>query len=358
MTTTSERARLLAEHGKKRGTAEFLGEFSAQDLLKWIELELGHQDVLDDFVPFGTGGKFSMAVPNGPILHILSGNTPHAGLQSLLRGLLVGAANLVKLPSGGLPEVSAWLAGLPGELANSINLVDDLSDEVFYKARTVIGIGSDTTMLEIQRRISPQQRFIPHGHKLSIGLVTVASESAAKLVVQDACAFNQRGCLSLQTVYVMDGAREFLPILAEAMRAYEADNPRGKIGISESGAISNLREVVRYEAACDPQNIAIQHSMGDTSWTVIYRNSPTLAPSVTNRVILVQPWPENFTDLGSEREFISTLATEKSLLAGGKFFDVPRICLLGNAQNPGLTWHHDGFAPLASLVRWRDIDHA
>ena len=356
MTTTAERARLLADYCEKLASGMFLGKFSAQDLLDWVELELGNVGVLDDFVPYGGGGKLSKAITNGPILHILSGNTPHAGLQSLLRGLLAGAVNLVKLPSGGLPVVSEWVAGLPPELSELVTLVNDLSDEIFFSAGTVIAIGSDATMEEIQGRISPRQRFIPHGHKLSIGLVESPSAEAAERVARDACAFNQQGCLSLHTVYVMEGAREFLPLLAEAMRKYEVMSPRGEIGISESGAISNLREVVRYMAANDKENAALEHSAKDTNWTAIYKNSPTLTPSVLNRVVTIQPWPEDFTDLGAEREFISTLAVERSLLSKGKFFDVPRICVLGDSQTPSLTWHHDGFAPLGSLVRWRDID--
>ena len=358
ITTTAERAELLADHCEKLTSGELLGTFTARDLLEWVVLELGDAEVLDDFVSYGdpARGKFSMAVPHSPILHILSGNTPHAGLQSLLRGLLVGAVNLVKLPSVGLPEVSEWIEALPAGLAELVEVIDELSDEIFSSARTVIAIGSDATMAEIQRRISPRQSFIPHGHKLSIGLVEKPSAEAAELVVRDACAFNQQGCLSLHTVYVMEGARKFLPMVAEAMRAYEVVNPRGEISISESGAISNLREVVRYEAANDPENVAIEHSLGTTSWTVIYRNSPTLVPSVLNRVISVQPWPDHFAELGAEREYLSTLAVESHLLCRGKFFDAPRICKLGESQMPGLTWHHDGFAPLGSLVRWRDID--
>lgn len=356
MTTTAERAGLLAKHCENFTSRKLLGKFNAQDLLDWVALELGGDGVLDGFVPHGSNGKLSMAIANEPVLHILSGNTPHAGLQSLLRGLLVGAVNLVKLPSSGLPEVNEWLDGLPNELKQLVTVVDDFSDEIFRSAATVIAIGSDATMEEIQRRISPQQRFIPHGHKLSIGLVELPTAESAKLVARDACAFNQQGCLSLHTVFVKEGAKEFLPMLAEALCEYELINPRGEIGISESGAISNLREVVRYEAANDPENVALEHSAGDTNWTAIYRNSPILVPSVLNRVITVQPWPEDFTDLGAEKEFISTLAMERALLKEGEFIDVPRVCVLGESQMPSLTWHHDGFAPLGSLVRWRDID--
>ncbi|MGJ8654880.1 MAG: acyl-CoA reductase [Akkermansiaceae bacterium] len=359
MTTTAKRAELLAIHCEKLTSERYLGKFNAQDLLDWVELELGNTEVLDKFVNYQTRGKFSKttkALANGPILHILSGNTPHAGLQSLLRGLLVGAKNLVKLPSSGLPELNTWVEKLPETLSQLVTITADLNDEIFSSAKTVIAIGSDTTMAEIQQRISPHQRFIPHGHKLSIGLVNTPSAEAAKLVTQDACAFNQQGCLSLHTVFVKQNARDFLPLLVDSMREYEAINPRGDIGISESGAISNLREVIRYEAANDPDNIALEHSLGNTSWTAIYKNSPTLKPSILNRVITVQPWPENFTDLGLEREYISTLAVERSILDENPDYNVPRLCPLGQSQMPSLTWHHDGLTPLGSLVKWQDID--
>lgn len=359
MITTAERAQLLAKHCQKSTSERFLGQFSAQDLIDWVELELGNAEILDQFVNYeieGKSSKSTKAVPNSPILHILSGNTPHAGLQSLLRGLLIGAENLVKLPSAGIPELTEWVEKLPEPLANLITVTNDLSDEIFNSAKTVIAIGSDITMTEIQRRISPKQRFIPHGHKLSIGLINTPSEAAAKLVTQDACAFNQQGCLSLHTIYVKENARNFLPLLADAMREYEAEYPRGEIGISESGTISNLREVVRYQSANDPNTTALEHSLGNTSWTAIYKNSPILTPSVLNRVVTIQPWPENFADLGPEREYISTLAIESSILDKNTNFNVPRVCLLGQSQMPSLTWHHDGFAPLGSLARWQDID--
>lgn len=360
MTTTTERAQLLAEHCHKLNSEPFLGAFTAQDLLDWIKLELGNTKILDQFINHdlrSPNQNTTKAIPNGPILHILSSNTPHAGLQSLLRGLLIGAHNLVKLPSSGLPEISEWIDQLPTPLSQQVTIVTDLEDQTFHSARTVIAIGSDATMLEIQKRISPKQRFIPHGHKLSIGLIKSPSPEAAMLVAQDACTFNQQGCLSLHTIYVMEDAPEFLPLLARAMQQFQTSNPRGKIGISQSGAISNLRELTNYEAANNPENVAITHSQGNTNWTAIYRNSPTLKPSVLNRVITIQPWPTDPSDLGPEKEFISTLAVEKSLLSSNITLEAPRICPLGSSQKPSLTWHHDGFAPLASLVRWQDIHY-
>ena len=40
------------------------------------------------------------------ILHIISGNTPHAAYQSLLNGILLGAHNHLKLPSQSLQNLT------------------------------------------------------------------------------------------------------------------------------------------------------------------------------------------------------------------------------------------------------------
>ena len=352
--TTAERASLIANYCQSAEVESFLGYFAAIDLVQWVEHELGSVGVLDGFEVVREGLQ-SMAVPNDPVLHVLSGNTPHAGLQSLVRGLLVGALNWVKLPSSGLPAVEKWIGGLPAELRGLVKVVDSIETSI-TAAKVVVAIGADETMDAILERMRPHQRFIPHGHKLSIGLIDKPSRAAAELAVKDACSFNQQGCLSLHTVYAREGARDFLPLLAEAMEEFERREPRGEISFSESGAITNLRETVRYEAANDPENYALLHSDGDTCWTAIYRNSPLLIASPLNRVISVQPWPENPELLGSEFSFISTLAVEENsaILACVDGLDIPRVCPLGRSQQPSLFWHHDGFAPLSSLIRWRD----
>jgi len=352
--TTAERASLIANYCQNPVIENYLGYFAAIDLIQWVKHELGAANLLDGFQPV-TENLQSMAVPNGPILHILSGNTPHAGLQSLLRGILVGAQNWVKLPSSGLPVVEKWIDELPDKLKALVNVVDS-ADESIPNAKVVIAIGSDETMNSIYSKMKPHQRFVPHGHKLSIGLIENPSAEAAKLAVNDSCSFNQQGCLSLHTIYVRENARKFLPMLAEAMADYETLHPRGEISISESGAITNLRETLRYEAANTPENYALIHSEGNTNWTAIYRESPLLIPSPLNRVISIQPWPVDPELLGSELSYVSTLAVEEKSVSVEDVvsLDIPRICPLGKSQQPTLFWHHDGYAPLSSLIRWRD----
>lgn len=357
MTNTFQRAALITKHCYNLASHEYLGKFTEQDLLDWITEELGNAQILDAFTPNNNNSRTSKAIPKSPILHILSGNTPHAGLQSLLRGILIGAHNIIKLPTPTPPHLLKWIQQLPDPLKSQVEVLEQLHDKTFHSAQTVIAIGSDLTMQEIQKRIHPNQTFIPHGHKLSIGLIERATPEAAKLIANDACQFNQQGCLSLHAVYVMNNPETLLPMLAHEMQQYELKHPRGEISISESGMISNQREVMKYESANAPNKTSITHSNENTTWTAIYKNSPTLAPSTLNRLVTIHPWPENFEALGQERHFISTLATQPHLIEHIQHLDIPRICLIGKSQQPHLTWHHDGFAPLASLIRWRDIEN-
>jgi len=120
-------------------------------------------------------------------------------------------------------------------------------------------------------------------------------------------------------------------MLATAMQAYEESHPRDPISLSESGAITNLRESIRYEAANAPDSYEILHSDGTEL-------------------------------LGAEANYLSTIAIDSSdaireelkQLEELNQLHIPRICPIGRSQQPSLLWHHDGFAPLSSLVKWRD----
>ena len=89
----------------------WLGDLTAENILRWIELELGR--FLHEANPLEYGQQHCLTQPLSPILHVVSGNTPHAALQSLIRGIVVGAQNWMKLPQGGLPEVAEFSLRLP-----------------------------------------------------------------------------------------------------------------------------------------------------------------------------------------------------------------------------------------------------
>ncbi|MFM8229728.1 MAG: acyl-CoA reductase, partial [Chthoniobacterales bacterium] len=79
---TSRRANGIAKAAE--AFRALLGPTTADDLLSWLRAELGSSEALDGWVEHGKAKTKALAPGN--ILHVVSGNTPHAALQSLIGG--------------------------------------------------------------------------------------------------------------------------------------------------------------------------------------------------------------------------------------------------------------------------------
>ncbi len=353
--TTADRAQALAS-----AAAHFplLGEITAEGLLETVRLELGHAEILDGFRPYGA--HFSKAFPRGPLLHVLSGNTPHAGLQSLIRGLLLGAKNRMKLPSAGLPEIGRFVQLLPEALRDLAELRTDLPDEWMRGAQAVIVFGSDETVAHFRRRTPGGAVFESHPHRISLGVIFAdAGGASAALAAADAAAFNQKGCLSPHDFYVAGDARGYAGRLAAAMADYERGDPRGPVTVAEAAEIANMRANYRFRAASDPR-VQLWESPGSSAWTVIYEEDPWFAASCLNRVIFVKPLPDDLPSaLGPAADTVAGVgiwpaAPEHAEAAAA--LRPSRICPLGRMQLPPVTWHQEGRQNLAPLTRWVDFE--
>lgn len=357
MSPTDNRIQLLSEVCSLDEVSKWMGKTTSEDLRKWLASELGSDAALDEFQPHGPLLSKAMAPEN--ILHIVSGNTPHAAFQSLIRGLLIGSHNIIKTPSSGLPALTDAIPLFPESLRNMIEVHTSLTNEDWSKANAVIAIGSDATIEAIQDRIQPHQTFIAHSHKVSIGIVYDDFETAAPLAARDVSLYNQRGCLSPHAIYVSGDSELFAGMLAREMDAFIQDLPPEELTTSEAGAIRNLRETMRFQAANAPA-IKLWESTDSLDWTVIHDPSPVLKLSCLNRCVYVKPLPEALEcqTLGAETRHLSTIALhpfDKAFALTLDHLPANRICPMGKSQQPSLFWHHDGYAPLASLVKWKDI---
>ena len=326
------------------------GHYDEEVLREWIELEFGQADALERPFSYGKETQTRVIVPQN-IVHILSGNTPHAAWQTLLRGLLLGAHNFLKLPAHGLPEFEKQIAELPQPLRDKITTCRSLPDHWIDAAGALVVFGNDDTIRHFRQLAPLHIPFIAHGHRLAIGLITDPTQEAARLAVRDAAMFNQQGCLSIHALYVQGDAHAFGDRLSEAFADFEKENPRGEITLSEHGAISDLREETKFLQANAPETYHLWESSEGTDWTIIYRADPTLNPSPLNRTLFIHPYPESFDQLGTLTKNLSGIATQTEIK---NLPPAPRIFPLGQAQTPPLIWHHDGLPPLASLVRFQD----
>jgi len=356
---TREIAEHLAHAAEK---FPFLGALTAEVLMDVVRVELGDGHILDRFSPCGS--HFSRAVAPREILHIVSGNTPHAALQSLLRGLLLGSHNRVKIPSTGLPEVEAFRSALPASLAERVEISLSLPDAWLHSADAVIVFGNDETIAHFRTRVPPGRIFQAHGHRVSFGIIfddpDLASIDAA---ARDASLYDQQGCLSPHLFYINErnglSARTYAARLAGAMEAFNQHTPRGPLSVHEAAAIADLRASYQFRSSNDVR-AQIWCSEGSTAWTVVYEEEGWFASSPLNRFIFVKPLPPNLdTVLEPVRHWIGAIgiwpATE--MHAEVLFpLGASRICPIGKMQFPPFTWHAEGKANLASLIRWVDFE--
>ena len=352
---THTRARHLAAAAER---FPFLGSTTAEDLLALVRVELGHEGAPDAFQPHGAHS--AMALPPGTILHIISGNTPAAGLQSLIRGLLLGARNLCKIPSAGLPEIAEFRAALPGWLAERVEISAELPDEWLTRADAVIVFGSDETIAHFRARVRADRTFIAHGHKLSAGFVFDDPRfESVPGAARDVAAFDQQGCLSPHVIFVRGDARAYAARLADEMEAISIRKLRGSISLSEKIAIRAAREDFAFRAANDG-DVQLWQSADSTEWTVVFDAAPGFPRSPLNRFIFIKPMPADpARDLHAVRAHLSCAGIwpaapehARALAAAG----FSRICPLGQMQLPPWTWHQDGQRTLAALVRWVGLE--
>lgn len=357
---TEQRARALAIAAEP--FRALLGPTTAEDLSAWLQAELGSSGALDRWVGHGAGQTKALAP--GLILHVVSGNTPHAALQSLIGGLLLGSRNAVKLPQSGLVEVDEFVSRLPGVLQRMVETSAVLPAAWPAAADAVIVFGSDETVADLRARTPAGKIFVGHGHKTSLGVVWadpgfVSCPGAAR----DASLFDQQGCLSPQVFYVRETnpgfARAYAEQLASAMDRFNRSHPRGPLGVEEKAEIANLRAAYRFRAAGDLR-VALWEGGGHLDWTVIYEEDAWFTASPLNRVIFVKPLPEDLPGaMGPAVDHVGAVGLwpcTQELADRFAALRPSRFCPIGRLQDPPWTWHNGGLARLASLVKWVDFE--
>lgn len=370
----------------ERGLDAFFAGIRGETLEDWIVSELGHRSRLDRFSPVSPGGRTgSASLVVGPelLVHFAAGNIPNPALMSLITGLLARSAQLMKCASGNalLPRLFAHSIyendpkiGACLEIAEWPGGNVEIESAVLAEAACVTATGSDEALESIRRRLPENVRFLGHGHRISVGFVTRAAVEgfgARKWIdaaVADICAWDQRGCLSPQAIYVEAGAHlspeDFADLLAGGLRGYETLIPAGPRDAALASVIQSRRGFYEIRAAASP-GTRVWTSEGTTAWTVVLEGEPLFQPSCGHRFIFVKR-------ISGVEEFLAALAPAHGQVSTVGLaatdeerepishrlarWGVTRICPLGRMQQPPLAWHHDGRPALADLVTWVDCE--
>jgi hypothetical protein len=340
--------------------------FARAELLRLLRTQLGHVDALDGWI-LREGIRVRARAPK-IIYHICAGNLAVSACMSIAQGFLLGAFNVVKLPgdrddSGTRREILKFIRGLPSPLRAMVTPHRELDLDILKRAEAVIAFGSDETMARLRAQTRWDQKFIGHGHALS--LLWLAEPNAltarqARACAVDVLTYDQLGCLSPQAIYVPRGTDISVlgRKLTQALEAYwRGLKRRPSRPLAVAARIAEARDMAH----------ALGHDLWlppgkHLGWTLIYDPERTFQPSPLHGVIAIREADEaqigaalasvagRISTVGMVGEMSSSL--ENVFLSLG----VSRFCAAGRMQFPPLTWHHDGRSSLGDLVTWIDAE--
>lgn len=121
----------------------------------------------------------------------------------------------------------------------------DLEAKVFPQAQRIVVFGDDATIEDVKRRAPEGTAVKGYGSAFSVGFIPRGSDvgAAAEAAAFDVSLFDQRGCLSPQTIYVEGGEAQailFAHALSTSLARVESSLPRARSGEAERAAVAEF----------------------------------------------------------------------------------------------------------------------
>jgi hypothetical protein len=357
-------------------------DWRGRKLERLLELDLGGGAVLDGFVPDGAGR--SCRALGAPLsVHVCAGTVPGVSVTSMVRALLVKSAVLLKPGSGDVVLPVLFRRGLETSdrsLAAAAAVVywpggagEPLEDIAIHDADLVVVYGGEDSVLAVRARAAGTTPVVAYPHRVSFAVVGSRPfadgtlKSTAEAAARAVALFDQRGCVSPHLFYVLGdegGALPFAEALAEKLQDLEVELPAADLDVPSAAALQQLRGTAELVAASG--RARLWRGAG-TAWTVVWDLEPRFEPSCLGRTVrvksvqsvqalleLVGPFHRHLQTVGAAGLEGATLS---ALAEGLARLGPVRVAPLDAAPWPPPWWHHDGMGPLASMVRWSDLEY-
>lgn len=357
--------------GLSPAMAEYVLDGMARDwtgtrLRLLLEAEFGDPRVLDGFV--ADGPRRVRALGRSPALHIGAGSVPGVSTTSLIRGLLVRSAVLLKPGAGdvvlpvlfrrGLRDVDPELA----EACAVAHWAGGALPKLPAALRTVVVYGDDDTVRTVRTAAPAQARVVEYPHRVSFVLVgagwTGDSDRLARQLALAAAAYERRGCVSPQRVLVEERERgdadRLGALVASHLEAVARELPPPEADVDAATLRRQWLTTLRMRQA--GEGAGSIHDVGGAGVVIVDPSGIEVAPP--GRVLLLQPVPDSTAALdvlARHAPHLQSVALEavedpagltEDLLAVGAL----RVTTLEHLVWPPAWWHHDGSGPLIPLV--------
>ena len=239
---------------------------------------------------------------------------------------------------------------------------DPIEDELFTTADVVVAYGRDEALAAIRGRCGPETRFVPFGHRASIGRLSARGVQEldamrADALVRDALLYDGEGCLSLHATFVTGrtGAlAQVASLLAAAGERAALEFPVGTRTPERIAAIAGYRNLSRYRAATRGG------AMIDTGTAVVVEGSLDAPPPFLPGALVVIPISGD-DDVAAyvaahqlPVQALGVDVVDPAAIELAARIGAVRVCLFGTMQDPPLAGHHGGEPRISPFVRWLD----
>lgn len=335
-----------------------------------IASELGTVAALDGPVA-RSGAPAAWAYAAGQVAIVSSDTTIGVALPALLFAL--AAKNRVTVKDRNDALVGAFLATLAQEHpvfataahARAWDGGDDPDEAaLFGRADVVVAYGRDEALRAIRAHCGVETRFVPYGHRASIGWLDADAAAAldalgAETLVRDALLYDGEGCLSLHALFadVRGAAFERLArLLAAACERVAIDFPAGTLSPARDAAAGSARALAAFRAAGGRGAV---YRGGDA--TLLAGAPDDEPPTFAPRVLALRTADADGVAAYCARHALPVQAlgvadpAAPGALALAERIGAVRVARFGTLQDPPLAGHHGGLARIADFVRWIDL---
>lgn len=336
---------------------------SRAKMYDFIAADIGDPYMLDEWRP--AQACWRRVVPRGRVLHVMVGNVPMAALFTIARSIVSKNLTVAKLPRRDLvTSLFFALACLDVDpdhpVSRSLSVLyweagSPVEDALAAASDVVCVWGQRESVDAVKKRLVYGQQFLEFGPRRSFHLIgrdTSDWEYIGMKAAYDMSVYDQEACFSPQIAFVETPVEPFIDALVPWLDHYVGALPRGVYSPDVKAHVAQRRS----EAEMAGWRVV---SGADANWTIIQPPGPChVQEHPLSRTLYVFP----VNDLAEALPWLSTTDIQTCTLhpfdrlhtLGNALVEhgVERIVDTGRAGRPRPGFTHDGFLPLAHMVRW------
>jgi hypothetical protein len=235
-----------------------------------------------------------------------------------------------------------------------------LETAIFSRVGKILAYGDEATLADLRGRV--RAPLVEYGPRLSLGFVATDADlaKAARGLARDVALFEQKGCLSVQAVFVVGDAEGFAEHLAASLEEVAKSWPPVDAQLPELAAVRQVRAEAELRGLCRfplGRSSLGRLSLGLAAGTVIVEPQPRLRPAPGLRTVRVHPLTQAedlLKILAPWRDRLQGLAyagtLPPSLRQGLEELGLSRLAEAGQLQHPDASWANGGLDPLTALA--------